>query len=267
MAGSTIINNFIEILAVCFLLYFSGTATAKKLWLNEHIRRIFTIVVLTVCAGYFVYALIGIPTQTGGALLFHSFDYALLNRVGLVPNTGHTLVWLAILGAFFYVYWLERKSAYGTGILKAMLTTFGFIALSEFYWNMFYFAEINLNGTFIPDTLGGFVLSQMFLGLVIAVWATFYRKDLFFLRLCLFILPVESVFFVYWFLIGMPVTISAGTYIFTQWYSNLFVNGLEILSWYVISVTTALAYYQVKKWIEFRKNRAKVSIGLPERYV
>ena len=250
---------------------FVNSKFALRLWTNSKgkkvdFQKIVNYVGIIFPAAFVFYALFGldfgIPCFTigirsvclfdykGGALLFHSFNYAVLARVLSVSNSGHIICWLGILTTYYSIMYMERKSQYLAG--KALISGLGLIAVSEFFWNMFYLVYLLfVTHTFELVTLGGFIISQLWLVTVILIWFFYYRK--FLLKMLPIILPVEAIYFGVWFAEGFHITLTANVTtnpdIITQWYFNLGVNETEIGSWLCISFVTIFAYWFVKNHV------------------
>ena len=282
--NGSIADDFIEILLAMLVFTFINSKLAMRLWRNSRghkidFQKIVNYTAIIFPSVFLAYALfginLGIPClkvagycfldYNGGALLLHGLNYDLLARVFGKPNSGHVAVWIFILGFYYFVMFLERHGEYFAG--KALISTLGMIALSEFHWNLYYGIYLEfVSRTFVTQVLGGFVLSQLWLLTVIFIWYFYYRK--FFLKMLAIVLPVTTTYFLAWFADGFPITLTSNAtmnpQIYTIWYLNLLVNGIEIGSWAVISLICCFAYWAVKTGF-FGKLEKKLGTNLAEK--
>lgn len=274
--------DFMLIISAMLVFTLVNSKFALRLWTETKgkkfdVQRIVNYTGIIFPAAFVFYALFGLDLNIpcmgpvclfdykGGGLLFHNFNYAILARVFSTVNGGHVLCWIGILTAYFSIMYMEKKSEFHAG--KALLSALGLIALSEFHWNMFYLVYlVFVTHSFEMVTLGGFVISQLWLVTVIMIWFYYYRN--FLLKMLPIILPVTFVFFAGWFSIGFPITLTSNATtdpnIITQWYSNLTVNGIEIGSWETISTVCIIAYYMVKHSIG-QKLETRIAVSVERR--
>lgn len=166
----------------------------------------------------------------------------LMARASGQPNGAHLPSYISICFLGFYMAWKHRKGVFLDTYQGILVVAFA-VGVHEALWLVAYFAEyyialgLAVGANFIEDFFF-LVMCAMLIG-------GFWKSSLRTIRLKIFVWPiiVYSGFLFVWFSIGLPIStvnnwqVGQGVYGVTKWFSDPFVNGIEISSWLLIAAS------------------------------
>lgn len=235
---------------IVFLLltvfYFQFKQPLTRLWTSSLFLRI--TVQLTILSS----ALIGLALIAKQLVVTPIPTWDLL-RMENSPNAAHSLVWITLIAFFFLAVYCTNN------VFKALVLEAFILSLHELYWNIFYTVSISYS-KIAYDQLPDYFMSIVLLCSNLMLCYLLLRKELFYYAVR--VIPVLTVYFSIWlYYFHFQITIdSVGTTLHTIYYSNPLTNNLEILSWCIMTVVSALTLVQLEnsKQTNRPKNALKI---------